>query len=293
MDNLLLNSKIEKYSFRNTPKECISKKNIEAKRMNKRLKWADVSSQEFKNFIKSIKTNYKFTLQEKACTIWWGRVPSYKIQKHMEHWKYLIEAQYFKNARTFLKLWKINNMIDGNRVALFDREVPDTVWEWERDDSNINERFFSENISIQWKRKLLQPIQHSTLLRTDVSSERIINENQNVQYHFSSEWEKVKNSLINNDEILNNIVSKIRSIMTKNEAQKNRLIWLENTYRHLHSSIENKSSKLVSFDKDVEKKIDCAKHQSSSKVPYRDFGKIYDTEDKQLDHKTKIILIKD
>lgn len=69
MDNLLLNSKIEKYSFRNTPKECISKKNIEAKRMNKRLKWADVSSQEFKDFIKSIKTNYKFTLQEKACTI--------------------------------------------------------------------------------------------------------------------------------------------------------------------------------------------------------------------------------
>lgn len=214
-----------------------------------------------------------------------------KKQKHMEHWKYIVTAEFFKNAKSFMKLWKEKSMIDGYNVAIFEKEVPDTVFEWERDESNTNQEFFSESLSAQKKRKIIEPIRHSTLLRKDVSSERIINENENVKFHFSNQWNKIKNSLVRNDEILNNIVKKLKSIMQKNGEQEKKLVWMENECLHIHSWVETKSITQKEIEESGLKLIDNAKSQSEPKVPYRDFGVVYDTEDKQFMHKLKVIRI--
>lgn len=296
MDNKLLLHRADRYNYAQTKKDTktaarpLFERKI--KRRNKRLNWVDVSSHEFKDFVKTLKKNYQLVQKDQACTICWGRVPYIKKQKHMDHWKYIIEAEFFKNARSFLKLCKAHNMIEGRKVALFEEEVPDMVYECERDNSNTNSKFFATDLSNYKKRKIIAPVKHSTLLRTDVSSERIIDENDNVKYHFASQWEKIKESLVKNDQILNSIVGKLKSIMAKNDIQSKKLVSMENTWIHVHSSIESKSMILDSSEAWSMDKIDSAKCQSQPKVPCRDFGIVYDTEDKQFMHKRKVQRIK-
>ena len=218
-------------------------------------------------------------------------MPFIKKQKHMEHCKYIVGAEFFKNAKTFMKLCKEKNMIDGYNVAVFEKEVPDTVFEWERDESNTDQKFFSESVSMQKKRKIIEPIKHSTLLRKDVSSERIISENDNVKYHFTNQWEKIKKSLVRNDEILNKIVRKLKSVMLKNDEQKKKLVSMENAWLHIHSWVETKSVSLHENEESAMKLIGNGKCQSEPKEPYRDFGVVYDTEDKQFMHKLRVIRI--
>lgn len=291
MDNQLLVSRVNKYQFLSKEKQKqkpLSRR--QAKKRNKRLKWVEVSSPEFKQFVKSLKLNYSLTQKDQACTICWGRVPLTKKQKHMEHCKYIIDAEFFKDARAFLKLWKSHNMIDDTKVALLEDEVPDTVYEYERDDSNANQRFFANDISAQRRRNILDPVKHSTLLRTDVASERIINENENVKYYYATKVEEIKESLVRNDQILQKIVGKFKSIMEKNDLQKKKLLSMENSWLHIHSSIESKSMLQENIDMDALKKIDEARSQTKPKDPYRDFGVVYDTEDKQFMHKRKVLL---
>ena len=204
----------------------------------------------------------------------------------------MIDAEYFKDAKSFLALWKSNNMIENTTVALFESEVPDSVYEWERDNSAINNRFFANDISATKKLEFIAPIKHSTLLRTDVSSERLIDENSNLKFHFASQWEKIKDSLIKNDEILHDVVRRLKSIIEKNDLQKKKLVWMENTWLHIHSSIESKSMIHESNDVQASIKIDNGKRQFDSKVPWRDFGIVYDSEDKQFLHKRKVQKIK-
>ena len=290
----LLRSKVDTYRYSErikTEDEFItSQKRI--RRKNKRLQWVDVSSPEFKLFVKSLRTNFQLVKKDQAWTICWGRVPYNKKQKHMDHWKYMVDAEYFKDAKSFLILCKTYNMIEGSSVALFETEVPDTVYEWERDNSVVNNRFFSSDISASKKLEIVTPIKHSTLLRTDVSSERLIDENTNLKFHIASQWEKIKESLMKNDEILHDVVKRLKSIIDKNDIQKRKLICMENMWLHIHSSIESKSMMHESNDAQASIKIDNGKCQSKSKVPWRDFGIVYDSEEKQFLHKRKVQKIK-
>jgi len=293
MDNKLLIGKVDKYNFVERSKEQIQRKvKRRIRKRHSRLNWVHVASPEFKEFVKKLKRNCRLDYKDQAWTICWGRVPYTKKQKHMEHCQYIINAEFFKDAKTFLILCKSHNMIDNDKVALFEDVVPDTVYECERDDSNTNQKFFATDLKASKKRAIVEPIKHSTLLRNDVSSQRLINENDNVKYHFANQWERVKESLMKNDDVLQNIVSKLKSIMDKNELQKMKLVSMENTCLHIHSSIESKSMIQESMDKTTASIINDAKNQSKPKESYREYGVVYDTEEKQFAHKRKVVRIK-
>lgn len=293
MNYQVLANKVETYKFTSKPKlpnKDISKRQV--KRRNKRLNWVDVRSEEFKKFVRNLKVNNQLTQPDQACTIWWGRVPYAMKQKHMEHWKYIIDSEFFKDAKTFLTLWKTHNLIDDSKVAIFEPVVPDTVYEWERDSSNTNQRFFANDLKNSQKLNIVAPVKHSTLLRNDVSVQRLLDENNNVKYHFDSECEKVKKSLIKNDETLQGIVTKLKSIMEKNDYQKKLIISMENSWLHLQTKIESKAQQHEYIEKLAESKIDSAKAKDNPKVPYSYFGVVYDTEEKQFMHKQKALRLK-
>lgn len=201
----------------------------------------------------------------------------------------------FKDARWYLKLWKKYKKIQDGKVALFHREVPDSILDWSNENLEVKEKYIDEDISEARKRNILTPIMHSTLLRSDVSSERLLSEHQNVQFHFNSEWMRLQSSMSKNDEILGNVFSKLKAIMAKSEDQQNKLICLENTYRHLHAEIEDKSAKLESDQVAAEQQISEEKERTQQpalpKAPWRDFGVVYDTEEKQFMHKNKVVKV--
>ena len=213
----------------------------------RKLKWVEVSSLEFRKFVTKIQDNYKLNNPDQACTIWWGMVPLDWRRKHRSHSYYMIKAEFFKDARAYMKLWKSHGLVNGTQLPIFEDKVPDTIG-----NSNEYEQYFSNELKDSQKRKILEPVKFSTLMRTDVDVERLANENDNVKHYFVSEVEKVKRSISKCDKKLDSLVKKAQFLLNKNENQNTRLKVIEDWCLKINNWIEQKTLELEYNEKAIE-----------------------------------------
>lgn len=93
------------------------------------LKYVHRDSQEFKQFIKKLESNYDNSNKQSICLMCWGFLSSYQKKRHPTHAPYIVTPSFCRYEDQFMRFAKERDKTKDNHtlIALFNDQCPNII----------------------------------------------------------------------------------------------------------------------------------------------------------------------